>query len=296
MGSLATLKVDQLWPFLRITCNLEGKGWWGSGNVNHHLISFQSFCGSEPLRSDPKTRSGASAAIVSMLILSWCYFITLESAEGVGAVGWGCDHFALSSILDHWGKRFWVGWVGGLFILVQTEVRYEWVLLIMWTKEKHGRKIVWIISTSFLGLSQQFQRRDLVFQFGKATIHKSHTYQIVFCFVFESRFALLLQWKRHLTSLLVIEALEVTSERKKWSQAMHQLFFRFSSPCFNSELTIANKLQSFDHAVPPEPWRMRAVPRKWQVPWSLPSPEEHTPRSWLWSKLLQPYTSCTIVH
>ena len=95
-------------------------------------------------------------------------------------------------------------------------------------------------------------------------------------------------------SLLVIAANEVTSERKKRSQArkkrsqaIHQPFFRFSSPCFNSESSIAHKLQSFEHAVPPEPWRMRAVPRKWRVPWSLPSAQEHTLPSGLWSNLLQ---------
>lgn len=231
-----------------------------------------------------------------MLILTWCYFITLESAEGVGAVGWGCDHFASQLYPGPSGEEVGGG-MGGRSLHLGPNWSEIWAASLnhvnkgkTWAKDSLDHFNV--VSQSVITVP----RRDLVFQFGKATIHKSHTYQILFCFVFESRFVLLLQGKRHLTSLLVIAANEVTSERKKRSQAMEQLFFRFSSTCFNSELTIAHKLQSFDHAVPPEPWRMRAVPRKWQVPWSLPSPEEHTPRSWLWSKLLQPYTSCTIVH
>ena len=104
-----------------ITCDLEGKG-SGGANVNHDLISFKTL---KPFESSD---GGLILAVVNQCANAdfyVCCYITLESVEGVGAVGWGCDHVASHLYPGSSGEVVggWVGWMGGLFILVQTEGR-----------------------------------------------------------------------------------------------------------------------------------------------------------------------------
>lgn len=67
---------------------------------------------------------------------------------------------------------------------------------------------VWLLQLlhvpTYLSSYPRTQRRDLIFQFGKATIHECHTYQILSCCVCQSHFVLVLQVKD--LSLLVIVA------------------------------------------------------------------------------------------
>ena len=92
-----------------ITCDLEGKG-SGGANVNHDLISFKTL---KPFESSD---GGLILAVVNQCANAdfyVCCYITLESVEGVGAVGWGCDHCLspLSWIIG--GSRWRVGGMDG---------------------------------------------------------------------------------------------------------------------------------------------------------------------------------------